>query len=202
MFLDETLNTSLDFDTLMSESYENLIEYQNEMHELDMKMIKCEHTCIVNEDSDMMMLAEEEYKNSVISAVKAVWNKIVLAIQKFIQSLRSVILKARQKFASKEVKAQIEKTINDPNTRNELKKVFYNKAQKVKYFGVIEHMSEFESKLTTAVNSLKNNFTKEAAMNAKEQLTESEYSNLLLYSSLDARSIDKVVERVLEIYNN
>ena len=37
---------------------------------------------------------------------------------------------------------------------------------------------------------------------AKENLNEKEYSDLLLYSSLDARSVDKVVERVLSIYNN
>lgn len=54
------------------------------------------------------------------------------------------------------------------------------------------------SKADKTNQSIRSAFKKKA----KEQLTESEYSNLLLYSSLDARSIDKVVERVLEIYNN
>lgn len=54
------------------------------------------------------------------------------------------------------------------------------------------------SKADKTNQSLRSVFKKKA----KEQLNESEYSSLLLYSSLDARSVDKVVERVLEIYNN
>lgn len=54
------------------------------------------------------------------------------------------------------------------------------------------------SKADKTNQSLRSAFKKKA----KEQLNESEYSSLLLYSSLDARSVDKVVERVLEIYNN
>ena len=54
------------------------------------------------------------------------------------------------------------------------------------------------SKADKTNQSLRSAFMKKA----KEQLNEQEYSSLLLYSSLDARSIDKVVNRVLEIYNN
>lgn len=54
------------------------------------------------------------------------------------------------------------------------------------------------SKADKTNQSLRSVFKKKA----KERLNESEYSSLLLYSSLDARSVDKVVERVLEIYNN
>ena len=54
------------------------------------------------------------------------------------------------------------------------------------------------SKSDKTNQSLRSAFMKKA----KEQLNEFEYSNLLLYSSLDARSVDKVVERVLDIYNN
>lgn len=54
------------------------------------------------------------------------------------------------------------------------------------------------SKADKTNQSIRSAFMKKA----KEQLNENEYSNLLLYSSLDARSINKVVERVLEIYNN
>ena len=54
------------------------------------------------------------------------------------------------------------------------------------------------SKVDKTNQSLRSAFMKKA----KEQLNEQEYSSLLLYSSLDARSIDKVVNRVLDIYNN
>lgn len=54
------------------------------------------------------------------------------------------------------------------------------------------------SKADKTNQSLRSAFRKKA----KELLNETEYSSLLLYSSLDARSVDKVVERVLEIYNN
>lgn len=54
------------------------------------------------------------------------------------------------------------------------------------------------SKADKTNQSLRSAFMKKA----KEQLNEQEYSSLLLYSSLDARSIDKVVNRVLDIYNN
>ena len=54
------------------------------------------------------------------------------------------------------------------------------------------------SKADKTNQSLRSAFMKKA----KEQLNENEYENLLLYSSLNARSVDKVVERVLEIYNN
>ena len=54
------------------------------------------------------------------------------------------------------------------------------------------------SKADKTNQSLRSAFMKKA----KEQLNEQEYFSLLLYSSLDARSIDKVVNRVLDIYNN
>lgn len=54
------------------------------------------------------------------------------------------------------------------------------------------------SKVDKTNQSLRSAFLKKA----KELLNENEYSSLLLYSSLNARSVDKVVERVLEIYNN
>ena len=54
------------------------------------------------------------------------------------------------------------------------------------------------SKADKTNQSLRSAFMKKA----KENLNEKEYSDLLLYSSLDARSVDKVVERVLSIYNN
>lgn len=37
---------------------------------------------------------------------------------------------------------------------------------------------------------------------AKEILNDDEYENMLLYSSLDQQKVDKVVERILDIYNN
>jgi hypothetical protein len=98
MFLTENLDESLNLDTLVNESYEYLIEYQDTIHELNMKMIKCEHTAIVNENSDMMMLAEEEYKFKVSSAAKAIWNKIVILIQNCIIEITKVIQFCRQKF--------------------------------------------------------------------------------------------------------
>lgn len=54
------------------------------------------------------------------------------------------------------------------------------------------------SKTDKTNQSLRSSFLK----NAKNILNEEEYKNLLFYSSLDANSINKVVERVLNIYNN
>ena len=54
------------------------------------------------------------------------------------------------------------------------------------------------SKTDKTNQSLRIAFQRKAA----SVLTEDEMKNLIFYSSLDARSVDKVVERVLNIYNN
>lgn len=54
------------------------------------------------------------------------------------------------------------------------------------------------SKSDKTNQSLRSAFMKKA----KECLNEEELSNLLFYSSLEPRSIEKVVEKVLNIYNN
>ena len=111
MFLDK-VEKSFDLESLVTESYENLIEFQENIHELDIKMIKCEHTAIVNEDSEMMMLAEEEYKSKLQATIKAIWNKIVITIQNFIIFLNKMIAKFRNRFTvSKNLKSSIEKAV-------------------------------------------------------------------------------------------
>ena len=54
------------------------------------------------------------------------------------------------------------------------------------------------SKTDKTNQSLRSKFKKQA----KDVLTEDEYNNLLMYSSLDSKSVDLVVERILDIYNN
>lgn len=54
------------------------------------------------------------------------------------------------------------------------------------------------SKADKTNQSLRSKFKKQA----KEVLSADEYENLLMYSSLDPRTIDKVVEKVLSLYNN
>lgn len=54
------------------------------------------------------------------------------------------------------------------------------------------------SKTDKTNQSLRSAFLKKA----KEVLNEQELKDLIFYSSLDARSVDKVVERVLNIYNS
>jgi len=104
-------------DNLVNESYEYLLEYQNTLYELDMKMIKCEHACIVNEDSNMMMLAEEEYKNKVQATLKAIWNKIVITIERFIIEIRKFINNIKTKFLlKKDIKEKLQKITKLYNT--------------------------------------------------------------------------------------
>ena len=54
------------------------------------------------------------------------------------------------------------------------------------------------SKVDKTNQSLRSAFIKKA----KENLNEEELNNLLFYSALDNRTVDKVVERVLSIYND
>lgn len=54
------------------------------------------------------------------------------------------------------------------------------------------------SKVDKTNQSLRSAFMKKA----KENLNEEELNNLLFYSALDNRTVDKVVEKVLSIYNN
>lgn len=54
------------------------------------------------------------------------------------------------------------------------------------------------SKTDKTNQSIRSKFLKDA----KELLTDDEYQNLIMYSSLDARSVDKVVEKILNYYNN
>jgi len=113
MFLNKISDNSLNLDNLVNESYEYLLETQNYIHELDMKMIKCEHHCIVNEDTDMMMLAEEEYSSKLAATVRAVWNKIVIKIQEFIISISNTINKFRTRSKIKNNVAPSASKINE-----------------------------------------------------------------------------------------
>ena len=53
------------------------------------------------------------------------------------------------------------------------------------------------SKTDKTNQSLRHAFNKKA----KEILSEEEFNSMILYSSLDSRSIDKVVEQVINLYN-
>jgi len=71
-------------DNLVNKSYENLLEAQNCIHELEMKMIKCEHYCLVNEDSNLLLEAENDFKEKVKSTIKNMVSKFL----EFIEEVR------------------------------------------------------------------------------------------------------------------
>jgi len=180
-------------DNLMNESYEYLLEFQQEMHELDMKMIKCEHHCIVNEDSNMMMLAEEEYKNNVTAALKAIWNKIVVMVQNCIIAINKAINKFRMRFkvsnTLKQTAKEAARMINDPSTYTTYGKVSSKDEKEKGLGGVVKLKKEiymsmsilkdpkgFTNKINSTIDELKklknDNFDNKKAKEILDNMTE------------------------------
>lgn len=62
----------------------------------------------------------------------------------------------------------------------------------------LKNVQIIASKTDKTNQSMRSAFSKQA----KQILTEEEFNNLIFYSSLNARSVDKVVERILNIYNS
>ena len=170
--LEETPNNPLDITGLVTESYENLLEFQETIYELDMKMIKCEHSCIVNENTEMLILAEEEYKNNVSAAIKAIGNKIILMIQKAIIAINNAIAKFKKRFKfSSSLQSDIKRVIEKLSEKNEYTKYTsaeINRVNKNKIddlnqlkkairlnINVLNNPSGFEGKLKEAIITLK-----------------------------------------------
>jgi len=119
-------------DTLVIDSYESLLEYQALIHDLDIKMIKCEHAAIMNEDSTMLALAEEEYNSKLKEILKTIWNKIIEKIEEFIILMRKLINKFRTAFLlSKEFKTQLDNIVNHDGEIKNLNDIIFktNKAK-------------------------------------------------------------------------
>jgi len=118
----------MDFNCLVNDSYENLLEYQNILHDLDMKMIKCEHVCLINEDTNTLLLAEEEYMSKLKATLKTIWNKIIEKLEEFIILMRKMINKFRNTFLlSKEFKASFDSVINNQTSINSLNDIVFKK---------------------------------------------------------------------------
>jgi len=75
---------------------EAILEANEVYHDICMKMIKCEHYCIINENSKMLAEAEEEAKRSFKESAMALLKKIKEAIINFGKWL---VEKLRQAFA-------------------------------------------------------------------------------------------------------
>jgi len=69
---------------LINKSYENLLEAQDSIYELEMKMIKCEHVALINEDVVMLEEAENDFK----SRIKEIIKKMVSKFLEFIEEVR------------------------------------------------------------------------------------------------------------------
>jgi len=118
----------MDFNYIVNDSYESLLEYQNILHNLDMKMIKCEHVCLINEDTDTLLLAEEEYMSKLKDTLKTIWNKIVEKLEEFIILMRKMINKFRNTFLlSKEFKASFDSVINNQASINSLNDIVFKR---------------------------------------------------------------------------
>jgi len=113
MFLNNEKNSMtkihLNINDIVNDSYEFMLETQQYLQELDMKMIKCEHIAIVNEDSNMITLAESEYKLKISEVVRNIWNKILVLLGNVIIEFNNFIIKARTAFSqTKFITKQIE----------------------------------------------------------------------------------------------
>jgi hypothetical protein len=117
--------------------YEAIMEANDAYYDLCMKMVKCEHTSIVNEDTEMLALAESEFTTKVraiaekalakflafIDRVRAEWSKLVAGvISKFVDP---VVAREMQKAADFE---KIEVEVEDGNM-NEILGMFHELAK-------------------------------------------------------------------------
>jgi len=87
MFLTETVNNkTVKYDEAKIEPgflYEAVLEANEQYHDICMKMIKCEHHCIVTEDAKMLSEAEEEAKRSFKEVIVNLLKKIKEALVNF-----------------------------------------------------------------------------------------------------------------------
>jgi len=74
--------------------YEAILEANDAYHDLCMKMVKCEHTCIVNEDSQMLVLAEAEFAENAKKIATQLIEKFKAFCAKVYDWSMSIVAKA------------------------------------------------------------------------------------------------------------
>jgi len=85
MFLNESKIVTT-YDAAKTEAaylYEAVLEANEAFHDISMKMIKCEHYCIVNEDANMLSEAEEQAKKSFKEVIANLLRKVKEALVNF-----------------------------------------------------------------------------------------------------------------------
>jgi len=103
MFINESVENK---NTYLSEAtaeasymYEAILEANETYHNLCMKMVKCEHTCIVNEDAQMLTLAEAEFIEKAKATAKQLWEKFKAFCSKMYDTMLSGLAKAAKLLA-------------------------------------------------------------------------------------------------------
>lgn len=151
MFLTENANKAIDATYL----YEAAIEANDQYHDLCMKMIKCEHVAIVNENQSMLAEADESFKVKLkkildnllkkflafIDKIKTEWSKLWSAVlSKFVNPTKLKNLQFNA--AAITTKISIDKT-----TMVIVKKLYENAV----------NIGSNEERFIEMANSLKNN---------------------------------------------
>ena len=149
------VNESVDLEDLVNESYEQIITFEESVHNLFIEQVKNEHVAIVNEDVDMLNEAEETFKTKLVNFLKTAWNEFVNFINKAIATITSLQVKIHSAFLSSEKKATIEKFVNSRDDENSKE-----------YFSAVLKKSRIESRqiwriytyqeLDNAINKIKN----------------------------------------------
>jgi len=106
---------SVDLENLVNESYEQIIVFEESVHNLFMEQALKEHNAIVTENSTLLNEAEEEFKTKLINFLKTAWNEFVNFINKAIATISSLQVKIHSMFLSKDKREKIEKFVKHNN---------------------------------------------------------------------------------------
>jgi len=190
MFLNESKIVTT-YDAAKTEAaylYEAVLEANDAFHDISMKMIKCEHYCIVNEDANMLAEAEEQAKKSFKEVIANLLKKIKDALVNFknfmmeqLTKLGKLIAKAFKSAVSgtvnliggikglKKAKKDVETIISWNSMDDMLDADFddevYNEASK--YDGLKEKLNSSNEKIQSGVEKMGD------AIDAKQAVTES-----------------------------
>lgn len=96
MFITENVKTKTPIITA-DILYESAIEANEKYHALSIEMIKIEHQCIMNEDTETLMLAESQFMEKVKHAAKVVLDNFLRFIDKVRSEWGVMINKFRKK---------------------------------------------------------------------------------------------------------
>jgi len=102
---------SVNLEELVNESYEQMIVFEENVHNLFMDLAKSEHNAIVNEDTVLLKEAEEDFKTKLTNFLKTAWNEFVNFINKAIATISSLQVKIQSMFLKKEKVEKIKKFV-------------------------------------------------------------------------------------------